>query len=158
MMTDGDKSLLRASDPINGQSSLTLNKMYKFVMNKYGEFSDTAQGKLRDAIEGSLSLSESLESNLSKMQIANATLMSHGQDLGYSQNLLFIKAFEKLRANPRTKDIADDFKKREAYTPSTATFTEFKKFVVSQYDVRSPPPSTAAFAFAGDPKDDLIGV
>ena len=155
-MTEGDQRLLRALDPVGGQSTLTLNKMYKFIMTRYGEFSDTAQTKLRQIIEGALSLSESLESNLTMMQVANSTLMSHGLGLGYSENLLFIKAFDKLKANPRTKEIAEDFKKREGYTASTATFSEFKKFVITQYDVRSPPSSTAAFAFAGDHKDDLI--
>ena len=154
-MTEGDQRLLRALDPIGGQSTLSLQIMYKFVMSRYGEFSDTAQTKLRQIIEGALSLSDSLEANLTNMQIANSTLMSHGLGLGYSENLLFIKAFDKLKANPRTKEIAEDFKKRETYTSSTTTFTEFKKFVVSQYDVRSPPLSTAAFAFAGDLKDDL---
>ena len=112
MMTESDKDLLRAIDPINGQSSVTLNVMYKFVMTHYGQFTDTAQSKLRNDIEGSLNLSKSLESNLTQIQVANGILLSHGVGLGYSENLLFTKAFEKLSQNPRTKDIADDFKKR----------------------------------------------
>ena len=156
MMTEGDKQLIRAIDPINGQSSVTLNIMYKFIMTHYGEFTDTAQAKLRNDIEGSLNLSKSLESNLTQMQVANSILLSHGAGLGYSENLLFTKAFEKLSKNLRTKDIADDFKKRDGYVPSTANFTDLKKYVITQYDVRSPPPSTASYAFANETSEALI--
>ena len=97
MMTDSDKDLLRV-DPINGQSSVTLNIMYKFVMTHYGNFTDTAQSKLRNNIEGTLSLSESLESNLTRMQVSNSVLMSHGPGLGYSENLLFKFAFDKIKS------------------------------------------------------------
>lgn len=156
MMTEDDKPLIRTIDPYNGMSSVTLNVMYKFVMARYGEFSDSAQKTLRLAIEGNLSLSDSLEANLNRMQVANSVLLSHGIGLGYSENLLFTKAFDKLKLNPRTTDIAEDFKKRDGYTPSGATFTDFKKYVISQYDVRTPPPSTAAYVFGNEPKEDLI--
>ena len=156
MMTDSDKELLRAIDPINGQSSVTLNIMYKFVMTHYGNFTDTAQSKLRNNIEGNLSLSESLESNLTRMQVSNSVLMSHGPGLGYSEELLFKFAFDKLKANPRTSDIADDFKKRDGYVPSKATFTDLKKYVITQYDVRTPPPSTASYVFANETREDNI--
>ena len=79
-------------------------------MTHYGEFSDTAQTKLRQTIEGNLNLLESLESNLTRMQVANSVLLSHGVGLGYSKKLLFTKAFEKLSKIPRTKEIADNFK------------------------------------------------
>ena len=156
MMIESDQQLIRAIDPINGQSSVTLNIMYKFVMTHYGQFTDTAQGKLRSDIEGTLSLSESLESNLTRMQVSNSVLISHGAGLGYSENLMFKFAFDKLKANPRTKDIADDFKKRDGYVPSTATFTDLKKYVIAQYDVRSPPLSTASYAFANETREDII--
>ena len=123
-------------------------------MARHGEFTDSTQRSLHLVIEGNLSLSESLESNLNKMQVANTVLTSH--KMGYSENLLYLKAFSKLHSNPRTKEIADDFKKREGFAPSKATFTYFKKYVISQYDVRTPPPSTAAYAFANEPKEDLI--
>ena len=57
MMIESDQQLIRAIDPINGQSSVTLNIMYKFVMSHYGQFTYTAQGKLRSDIEGPLTLS-----------------------------------------------------------------------------------------------------
>lgn len=154
MLTIDDQNLLRSIDPINGMASVTLNMMYKHVMTRHGEFTDSAQRSLHLTIEGHLSLSESLESNLTKMQVANTVLTSH--NMGYSENLLYLKAFAKLHGNPRTKEIADDFKKREGFAPSKATFTDFKKYVISQYDVRTPPPSTAAYAFANEPKEDLI--
>ena len=45
MITEGDQQLIRSIDPINGQSSVTLNVMYKFIMAHYGRFTDTAQSK-----------------------------------------------------------------------------------------------------------------
>jgi hypothetical protein len=154
MLLIDDQNLLRSIDPINGMASVTLNMMYKHVMTRHGEFTDSAQRSLHLAIEGPLSLSESLESNLTKMQVANTVLTSH--NMGYSENLLYLKAFAKLHNNPRTREIADDYKKREGFAPSKATFIDFKKYVISQYDVRTPPPSTAAYAFANEVKEDLI--
>ena len=145
---DADKRALEALDPVNGLASVTCSIIYKYLLRKYGVLTETAKNSLLTTISKDLSLSMSLEENLSEMRIANATLTSY--NIGFSEYQMFNYAFDKLKKNPRTAGIAEDYKKRDGYVPTNATFTNFFAYVVNQYDVRSPPASTAAFAFCVD--------
>ena len=120
-----------------------------YLIGKYGSLSETALENLKYIINRPLSLETSLDGNFSYMKSANATLTSNG--VGFSENQLFQAACSKLLKNPRTKCLVEDYKKRDAYSSTAATFTAFSSWAVTQYDNRSAPEGTAAFAFCPDP-------
>jgi hypothetical protein len=141
---------IESIDPLNGMSSVTCAIIYAELKSRYGEFTESAKQDLQTAVTGDLNLSVSLEDNLTNMLVANSCLISHG--IGYPDSLMFDYAFKKLINNKRTEDIADRYKQRAEYTPSTASFAHFSKYVTSQYDVVKSrlPHSTAASAFYGE--------
>ena len=149
-LTPDLKRKIESIDPINGMSSVTCAIIYNELKSRYGVFTESAKSDLQAAVTGDLNLSITLEDNLTNMLVANSCLTSHG--IGYPDSLMFDYAFSKMTRNKRTEDIADRYKQRDGYTPSTASFAHFSKYVTSQYDVvRSRlPPSTAAFAFYGE--------
>jgi hypothetical protein len=143
-----DKSALEALDPTNGLASVSANGVYCYLERKFGKLTESAKNSLISVMTKDLSLTMSLEENLSDMRIANAALIAN--NIGFSEYQMFNFAYDKLRKNPRTADIAEDYKKRDGYVPTQANFTDFFTYVVNQYDVRAPPASTAAFAFCVD--------
>ena len=151
---DSDRLALENLDPVQGLATLTCNKIYNYLLRKYGSLTESAKNSLIAVVTKELSLSMSLDANLTEMRTANNSLSVSG--IGFTEFQMFGFAYDKLRKNPRTADIAEDYKKRDGYVPSQATFTDFFTFVVNQYDVRSPPPSTAAYAFNTDSDFSLI--
>jgi hypothetical protein len=149
-LTPDLKRKIESIDPINGMSSVTCKIIYDELKSRYGVFTESAKQDLQAAVTGDLNLAVSLEDNLTNMLVANACLTSH--KIGYSDSLMFDYAFSKMTKNKRTEDIADRYKQRDGYTPSTASFAHFSKYVTSQYDVVKSrlPPSTAAYAFYGE--------
>ena len=149
-LTEDLQRKIESIDPINGMSSVTCAIIYTELKSRYGVFTESAKQALQNVITGDLSLTSSLEDNLTNMAVANSSLTSHG--IGYPDSLMFDYAFKKLTNNKRTEDIADRYKQRAEYTPATASFAHFTKYVTSQYDVVKSrlPPSTAASAFYGE--------
>jgi hypothetical protein len=149
-LTPDLKRKIESIDPINGMSSVTCAIIYNELKSRYGVFTESAKLDLQAVITGDLNLTITLEDNLTDMLVANSSLTSHG--IGYPDSLMFDYAFKKLTNNKRTEDIADRYKQRDGYNPSTVSFAHFSKYVVSQYDVVKSrlPPSTAAYAFYGE--------
>jgi len=149
-LTPDLKRKIESIDPINGMSSVTCKIIYNELKSRYGVFTESAKQDLQAAVTGDLNLAVSLEDNLTNMLVANSCLTSHG--IGYPDSLMFDYAFSKMTKNKRTEDIADRYKQRDGYNPSTASFAHFSKYVTSQYDVIKSrlPPSTAASAFYGE--------
>jgi len=140
---------ITALDPVLGIGSASLSVIYTYLFNKYGALSESSQENLKYMVQKDLSLTMSLDANFSDMKTANATLTANG--IGYSDFQLFGFAFSKMKKNPRTSTIAEDYKKRDGYVPNAASFAAFSSWAVTQYDHRSPPDGTAAFAFHSDP-------
>jgi hypothetical protein len=139
---------IKSIDTSGGDPFLLIPIIYDYLDDKYGTLAESAQENLRLAITRPLSYETSLDGNFASMKSANATLTAKG--VGLSENQMFREACIKLLKNPRTKPIVEDFKKRDNYNPNTATFSAFCAWAVNQYDVRSPPDGTAAFAFHTD--------
>jgi len=143
-----DVKNITALDPVLGIGSASLGVIYTYLLEKYGALSESSQENLKFMVQKDLSLTMSLDANFSDMKTANATLSANG--IGYSDFQLFGFAFTKMKKNPRTANIAEDYKKRDGYIPNAASFAAFSTWAVTQYDHRSPPEGTAAFAFSSD--------
>jgi hypothetical protein len=144
-----DVKNITALDPLLGLGSASLSVIYTYLFNKYGALSESSQENLKFAVQKDLSLAMSLDANFSDMKTANATLTAN--EIGYTDHQMFGFAFNKMKKNPRTAAIAEDYKKRDGYVPNAASFAAFSAWAVTQYDHRSPPDGTAAFAFHSDP-------
>jgi len=143
-----DVLCIKAVDTSGGDPKLFLPTTHSYLEDKYGTLAESAQDSLRATISRPLSYETSLDGNFVSMRAANAILSAN--NIGLSENQMFREACSKLSKNPRTKPLVEDFKKRDGYVSTTATFTEFCTWAVNQYDVRSPPDGTAAFAFHSD--------
>jgi hypothetical protein len=143
-----DVLCIKAIDTSGGDPKLFLPIIHSYLEDKYGTLAESAQDNLRAIISRPLSYETSLDGNFVSMRAANAILSAN--NIGLSENQMFREACIKLSKNPRTKPLVEDFKKRDAYNPNTATFSAFCAWAVIQYDVRSPPDGTAAFAFHSD--------
>ena len=143
-----DVLCIKAIDTSGGDPKLFLPIIHSYLEDKYGTLAESAQDNLRAIISRPLSYETSLDGNFVSMRSANAILSAN--KIGLSENEMFRQACAKLSKNPRTKPLVEDFKKRDAYNPNTATFSAFSTWAVTQYDVRSPPDGTAAFAFHSD--------
>jgi hypothetical protein len=143
-----DVLCIKAMDTSGGNPKLFLPIIHSYLEDKYGTLAESAQDNLRSIISRPLSYETSLDGNFVTMRAANAILSAN--NIGLSENEMFRQACSKLSKNPRTKPLVEDFKKRDAYNSTTATFSAFCTWAVNQYDVRSPPDGTAAFAFHSD--------
>jgi hypothetical protein len=143
-----DVVCIKALDTSLGKPDVFIRVTYNYLDDKYSKLAESAQENLRSVITRPLSFETSLDGNFSSMKSANAILTAKG--VGFTENQLLREACTKLSKNPRTKPLVEDFKKRDAYNPTTATFTVFSSWAVTQYDNRSVPDGTAAFAFRSD--------
>ena len=144
-----DTLCISAVDTTDSDPFTSIRVACNYLDDKYDSLSETALENLKYIINRPLSLETSLDGNFSHMKSANATLTAKG--VGFSENQLFQAACSKLSKNPRTKCLVEDYKKRDAYSSTTATFSAFSAWAVTQYDNRSAPEGTAAFAFCPDP-------
>jgi len=138
-----DVVCIKALDTSLGKPDVFIRIIYYYLDDKYGALAETAQESLRSVITRPLSFETSLDGNFSSMKSANATLSAKG--VGFTENQLLREACIKLSKNPRTKPLVEDYKKRDAYHPTSATFTAFSSWAVTQYDNRSVPDGTGAF-------------
>ena len=143
-----DVLCIKAVDTSGGDPKLFLPIIHSYLDDKYGTLAESAQDNLRAIISRPLSYETSLDGNFVAMRAANAILSAN--NIGLSENQMFREACSKLSKNPRTKPLVEDFKTRDGYISTTATFTAFCTWAVNQYDIRSPPDGTAAFAFRSD--------
>ena len=147
-LPDDDTLCISAIDTSDSNPAASIKVTCKYLRSKYEALSETAQENLKYIVTCPLSLETSLDGNFSYMKSASATLTAKG--VGFSENQLLQAACSKLLKNPRTKSLVEDYKKRDGYSSTAATFTVFSAWAVTQYDSRSVPDGTAAFAFRSD--------
>ena len=112
-LTPALQEKLKSADPVNMMASVTCSLIYKELISTHGTFLDSAKKNLQQIISGPLNLSVSLEANFTNMITANASLAA--KNVGYQDHVLFDFAYDKLKDNDRTKDIALRYKTRDEF-------------------------------------------